>query len=598
MSVPNPLALVRQRLGLAPGPAPSAASDHEVLDGRAESLPSERLSLLERAVWSLVWLGVLVGAVNLWASWTSWPVINVLAPAMVAIALGGFALCWCGPSPRSWIHQGLGVASALVVAITPQIITLHTRLYYTTDAAALDHVATKVFVNGHNPYASSLAAAGQYLHTAAYFWTYTLSGGHVDSVSYPAGSFLFYAPAYALGFHHEVVDWMDLYAWIATALLVFFLVPRFLRWIAVLLALTGIFTGVFSSGGTDAAFLPFVVLALWHWDRYGRPKGAGAARWLGPIALGLACSIKQTPWFLVPFLVIGIWIETRRDGRSPLPVVTRYLAIVLGVFAAVNLPFIIWGAGAWWHATLLPLTQPLVADGQGLVSLAIHGLTGGADLSLLMDASLAVLLGLLAAYIAWYRQLKRIWLLLVPIPFFFSPRSFTGYLIDFFPAALVAILTVAPAPAALGERRWGRLSPAHFAFGALGALSAVLTTLALTSAPLTLSYDSAAIGPLEQHMFAVTVTATNNTGSTLTPHFMVDVGAAHPTGFWTAAHGRPVVIGPHRTVTVTIFPPPGTAAYLPPWASDSVVDAYTSNPRALSTTNEIWHNYIPRAKVP
>ncbi len=594
MSPLDRLSLLRRRLGLVSATRPEPTSG----DGHAELASTERIGLLERAIWSLVWLGILVGGVNLWGSWASWPVIDVLAPTMVAVALCGFAICWCAESPRSWAHQGLAMASALVVVTAPAAVAIHTRIYYETDSAALDHVAARVLVHGDNPYATSLGAAGQFLHTAAYFWTYTLNGGHVAGVSYPAGSFLVYAPAFALGFHHEVVDWMDLYAWLATAILLFALLPRFLRWIAVLVTLTGIFTGIFSGGGTDAMFLPFVVLALWHWDRFGRPRVAGVARWLGPIALGVACAIKQTPWFLAPFLVVGIWIETRRDGRSPLPVVARYLAIVLGVFAAINLPFIIWGADQWWHGTLLPLSQPLVADGQGLVSLAVHGLTGGADLSLLMDASLVALLGVLAAYVAWYRLLKRIWLLLLPIPFFVSPRSFTGYLIDFFPAALIALLTVDPASAPLPARRWGRLGSSQVVLGAAALVMVALSALSLTGAPMTLSFDSAVIGPSEQHMFAVTVTATNNTGATLTPHFMVDVGEPHPTGFWMPAHGRPVVIGAHRSVTVTLFPPVGTATYLPPWASDYVVDAYTSSPRALSTTQDIWHNYIPKTKMP
>jgi uncharacterized membrane protein len=597
MSVPNPLALIRQRLGLAPSGHPTSP-DGAASEGHAADIQSERLMLLERSVWSLVWLGVLVGGLNLWGSWSSWPVIDALAPTLVAVALIGFAICWCSPSPRSWIHQGLAMAGALVVVAAPQVVNIHTRIYYSTDSAALDHVAARLLVQGHNPYAASLSSAALLLKTPAYFWTYTLTGGHVGSVSYPAGSFLVYAPAFALGFHHEVVDWMDLYFWLASALLVFFLVPRFLRWIAVLLALSGIFVGLFSGGGTDAAFLPFAILAVWRWDRFGRPKGMGLARWVGPVALGLACAIKQTPWFLVPFLVVGIWIETRRDGRAPAPVVLRYVVIVIGVFAAVNLPFIIWGASQWWHGTLLPLSQPLVADGQGLVSFAVHGLTGGANLSLLMDASALALLAMLAAFVAWFGALKRIWLLLLPVTFFFSPRSFTGYLIDFFPAAIVALLTVDPARAPVTDWRWGRFRPSLVALGALAAATGVLAGVSLTSAPLTLTYRSADIGPSQQHMFAVTVTATNNTNATLTPHFMVDVGAAHPTGFWTAAHDRPVVIGPHRSVTVTLFPPAGTATYLPPWAADYVVDAYTASPRALSTTNDIWHNYIPKLAHP
>jgi hypothetical protein len=601
MSLPNPLVLIRRRLTLSRD-ADAAAPGGPYADpgGHASGTPTlseDRLTLLERYAWTLVWLGVLVGGLNLWGSWSSWPVVDVLAPLLVAVSLGGFAICWCSDSPRWWIHQGLAMGSALVSVTVPQVVNIHTRIYYATDSAALDHVAARALAHGHNPYTASLSSASLLLNTAAQFWTYTVSGGHVANVSYPAGSFLAYAPAFALGFHHQVVDWMDLYAWLASALLLFFLVPRYLRWLAVLITLTGIFTGMFSGGGTDVTFIPFAMLAVWHWDRYGKGKEAGIARWIGPIALGLACSIKQTPWFCVPFLVIGIYIETRRSGRSPVPVVTRYLGIVVAVFAAVNLPFAIWSLSAWWHGTLTPLTQPLVADGQGLVSLALHGLTGGADLKLLMVASALAYLGLVAAFVTWYPSMKRIWLILLPVAFFFSPRSFTGYLIDLFPVALVALITVQGAPRPERHLTWGRLRAGHLAIAALGLATSVTAVLSLViPPPLGLSVDGAAIGSDQQHLEAVTVTMTNRTGSALSPHFLVDVGAAHPAGFWMPGGGRPVVVGPHRTLTVTLFPPSPT--YFPPWASNWVVDAYTATPRALSTTNDLWHNYISKLKHP
>jgi len=520
----------------------------------------------------------------------------VLAPLLVALSIVGLAICWCARTPRWWLHQGLAMAGALSAVAAPQLISLHTRIFYLTDSAALDHVAARALAQGHNPYTTALSSTRLLLETPQSFWTYTLTGGHVSTVSYPAGSFLFYAPAFALGFRHQVVDWMDLYAWLAAALLLFFLLPRAWRWIAALVTLTGIFTAIFAGGGTDAAFLPFAMLALWRWDRFGRPKGGGLARWIGPVALGLACSIKQVPWFLIPFLVVGVAIETRRAGRSALPVVVRYAAIVAGVFLAVNLPFMIWSPGPWWHGTVLPLTQPLVADGQGVVALALHGLTGGVDLDQLTIASTLALLSLLVAFAAWYDVLKRIWLLLLPATFFFAPRSFTGYLVDLFPVAIVGLVTVERAPAATRHWTWRRFRVGRLVFGALAVATGALTAVSFIEAPLQVNFDSAAIGPDQQHLLAVVVTVTNTTAETVRPHFMVDLGLPHPTGFWVTPNGRPVVLGPHARSTVVLNPP--TPTYLPPWASDYVIYAYLDNPKSLSTTTEIWHNYIPEHLTP
>jgi len=594
MRLPNPLFPIRQRRSLFPD-ADEAATNGQPGGGGApvpEDLSADRLLLVERLAWSMVWLGILTGSFTLWHSWWSWPVVDVLAPALVAVSLIGFAICWCSSSPRSWLHAGLAMGAALVAVTVPQIVTIHSRIYYQTDSAALDHVATRVLAHGHNPYTTSLSSAGVLLNVAVRFWTYTVAGGHVSGLSYPAGTVLVYAPAFLLGFHHEVVDWMDLYAWLASAVLLFFLVPRYLRWLAVLIALTGIFTMLFAGGGTDAIVIPFVMLAVWRWDRYGKGKEAGLASWMGPIALGLACSIKQTPWFCVPFLVIGIYIETRRSGRSPLPVVARYLGVVLAVFAAVNLPFIIWSPAAWWHGTMMPLTQPLVPDGQGLVSLALHGLTGGVNVTLLEYASVFAYLAILVAFVTWYPWLKRIWLLLLPAFFFFSPRSFSTYLVDLFPVAVLAVITVAGATRPARHLAWGRFGVSHLTLGALAVATSVTAALSFTSAPLGLFVNATSIGSDRQHLKAVTVTVENRTGAPLSPHFMVNVGADHPDGFWTTAGDHPVVVGPHRSVTVTLFPPSPT--YFPPAASDWVVDAYTTNPGSLSTTNDIWHNYIPK----
>jgi hypothetical protein len=115
---------------------------------------------------------------------------------------------------------------------------------------------------------------------------------------------------------------------------------------------------------------------------------------------------------------------------------------------------------------------------------------------------------------------------------------------------------------------------------------------------LTLELVSADIASNQQHVFAVNVAVTNDTDATLHPRFMVDIGAPHPIGFWTTPHHQPVVIPPHATVGVTLFPPAQTLVYLPPWSADYVIQAYTSNPTALSTTADIWHNYIPKQPVP
>jgi uncharacterized membrane protein len=548
--------------------------------------PAGTGAVIERCAWSVVWLSVLTGGINLWGWWPSWSPAAVVAPAFVLLGIIGLAWTWLVPRPRSLIYQLVAMGSILSSMAIPQAIAIHTRQYYSTDSGAFNQVAARVLVHGQNPYQASMASAAQLLKNPELFWTYTVNGSHVTHVSYPAGSFLFEVPALWFGFHHQVSDWMDLYAWIATGILLFVILPASLRWLAALIAVTPIFVGVFSSGGTDALFVPFLVLAVWRWDRFGGGRQAGMARWSGPIALGVACAIKQTPWFCVPFLVLGVVLEARRSDRPALRLAGLYLGIVALVFAAVNLPFFIWQPSAWVHGNLIPFQQPLVADGQGLISLAIHGITGGVALPLLTLASALVYVALLIAMVVWFPAMKRIWLFLLPIVFFVAARSLTSYLVDFFPAAVIAALTVG----AVSTRARTitavrvRIRVVAMVTAAVAAVAAVVVAgLAFASAPLQLGIVGVKTSNKAVTLNSVTVTVDNQTDGRVTPHFMVIIGSGHPSGYWTRAGGRPVVLAPHGSATVTLYPPLYTSA--PNHGDHWLVAAYTSSPQALSTSS-------------
>ncbi len=561
----------------------------------ADTASAESGTVIQRCGWSLVWFGILTAGLGLWSEWSSWPGAAVVAPLLVCSGIAGTVAVWLVRDPTARVIQWAGLGAGLLAVGVPQGVGIHVRQYYTTDSASFNQVAARILLHGGNPYATSMASAANLLKPPSHFWTYTVDGGHVTQVSYPAGSFLLQIPAMALGFHHEIADWMDLGAWLVTGVLLFVLLPATLRWLSVLVLLISVLVATFSNGGTDALFLPFLVVAVWRWDRFATGQAAGMARWIGPLALGMACAIKQSPWFCVPFLVVGLGLEARRRGQGPWRVPARYLAIVVAVFMACNLPFIIWGPRTWLHGTFLPLTQPLVADGQGLVTLALHGLTGGVVFVLLSVAGALTYLALMAGFALWYPRMKAIWLFLLPAVLFVPGRSLSSYLIDFFPAALVAALTVgAPArvaPAtATSVRRWS----ARAAVAVPAAAAAAVCAAAFTSAPLQLSVVGVRTSDATQHLEAVTVTVHNLTGHSVTPHFMVSIDSGHPSGFWLPASGnRPVVLGPLATATVTLHPTSYT--WSPSHGGYWLVTAYSSGPNALSTSPlQYWVLGSPR----
>jgi hypothetical protein len=570
----------------APGADPAEAP---YLDPNVAVLPSptyRSTHLAERGAWSLVWLAVVTAGVNLWGFWWWSPAVVALAPVMIAGGLVGIASSWLVGNPRSRVFQGVTLGAVIVAALFPQSIEISTRSFYSTDSAAFDQVAARALSHGADPYVAPMSGVARLLSVPSKYWTYTVDGGHVSHFSYPAGSFLLSLPATALGIHLPV-DWTDLTAWLATIVLLFALVPAPLRWLVALLGLTPYFVGSFTSGGTDAMFLPFLVMAVWRWDRYGRASEPGPARWIGPISLGVACAIKQTPWFAVPMLVTGIALEARRMGCAPMRLCLRYLLTVLAVFAAVNLPFLIWHTGAWLHGTLIPLSGGLVADGQGLVTLATHGLTGGVNLKMLNLAGALAMVGAVAALVAWYQQLKRVWPLLLTFPFFFSPRSLSSYLVDLVPVVLVAALSVESVPSRASEDRMPprglRVRPSVLVVAGSCTGLVIASFLAFSGPPLQLSVRGVVTSHAGTELNAVTVSVVNRTPQRLVPHFLVNAGTSQNyEGFWRPSGRRLAALGPHDSETITLYPPASTRA--PRRGARWLVEAYTLDPTWLSTS--------------
>ncbi len=370
------------------------------------------------------------------------------------------------------------------------------RQYYSTDSGAFNQVAAHLALHGANPYTHTMAAASQLLQTPSDYWTYTVTGGHINAVSYPAGSFLMEVPALWLGFQHQIVDWMDLLAWLVTGALIFVLVPSSLRWIGPLLVTIPIYADVFGSGGTDAVFLPFLVLAVWRWDRFCSRPGRRPGPLGGPGGARPGLRHQADP--VVLRAVPGRGPVPRVPGRRSPPGAYRGRLPGRGGGGVhvVNLPYILWSPSAWAHGTVLPFAKPLVADGQGLVTLALHGVTRGVSLPLLTLASVLVYVSLVAALVVWYPGMKRLWMLLLPLTFFVAARSLLSYLLDLYPAAIVAAVTVAPVAAARAARpaharTGGRLRlPLGLAALVPAAAAVVVSVLAFSSPPLQLDVAS------------------------------------------------------------------------------------------------------------
>jgi hypothetical protein len=208
-------------------------------------------------------------------------------------------------------------------------------------------------------------------------------------------------------------------------------------------------------------------------------------------------------------------------------------------------------------------------------------------LDLLSLAGALAMVGSVAAFVAWYPQLKRIWPLLLTIPFFISPRSLSSYVIDLFPVALVAALSVDPAPRhRADERRTPRqkLARPSVLVVALSGVGVVLASLvAFSGPPLQLSVRSIITSHDGRQLNAVTVSVVNGTSAPVVPHFLVNTATSRDyEGFWIPSERGPVVLEPHVRETIMLRPPAIQVA--PRRGARWLVEAYTVDPSWLSTS--------------
>jgi hypothetical protein len=330
---------------------------------------------------------------------------------------------------------------------------------YHNDAIALNECAARLLISGQDPYATlnifdcydarvigadrtTPLKRGLFADVTRYpsddqldaAWALRQrEGGNVEFVtrpSYPALSILALVPFVALGIDTNYVYLTCLL--LAMALIVW-RAPSGIR----PFVLTGLLGAsclmAFTVGGSVDVLYALPLVAAWLWrDRLG-----------GALAFGAAAAVKQIAWFVAPFYLIAV--VTTSGWRAA----AKQAMAAAAVFAATNLPFVLWHPGDWLAGVLTPVLEPMFPRGAGLVFLSTSGglplLPTNAYLAMEGLAMLACLL------IAWRtrRTSPEMGIALALVPLYFAWRSLFSY---FFLIPLFAF-------AALVRMPLGRLSP-------------------------------------------------------------------------------------------------------------------------------------------
>ncbi len=326
---------------------------------------------------------------------------------------------------------------------------------YHNDAIALNECAARLVLEGRDPYASldifdcyerlgiganrtTPLRRGQFADVVVYptddqldaAWERRARKGGVENVefvsrpSYPALSFLLIVPFVALGWDTNRLYVLCL---IAAMALVVLRTPIGLRPFMLTAVLGAASLAAFTVSGSADLLYVLPLAAAWLWRE---------RRW-SSVAYGIAAATKQLAWFFAPFYLIAV--VTTHGWREGL----RRAATSAAVFAATNLPFILWHPADWTLGVTTPISEPMFPRGAGIIFLGTNG-----GLPLLPASAYLALEGLCALAclaVAWRsrRTSPELGVVLALMPLFFAWRSLFSY---FFLVPLFAAVAVARMP--------------------------------------------------------------------------------------------------------------------------------------------------------
>jgi hypothetical protein len=324
------------------------------------------------------------------------------------------------------------------------------------DATALCHQATENLLHGENPYASGniVKAIEEYggasdritprregIFTSVFpypteaemkeAWQKaldnpTLSTPEIETrMNYPAGSFELPALFMWLG----IKDIRLVYLIFVVLALggVIRLTPKQFRWPLVSVIIVGLaFWNSIAGGETGSLAFPFMLLG-WVLFRKGP--------WASAILMGIAMSVKQTAFFLVPFYLVLMF---HSFGIKKTILVAGTMA---GIFLATNLPFIIRDPMLWMNSMGAPMSEDFFPVGAGMVTLITSGL-----INIQSPAVFTLMEGfVMGVGLTWYflncRKYPHTGPILAFFPLFFAWRSLWSYFfyIDIIVVAAVII---------------------------------------------------------------------------------------------------------------------------------------------------------------
>ena len=537
-----------------------------------------------RALSAVAAASLLVGLGTVWVDATAArPGFGLIVTLCFVAVLSLVIAALCCRGRRALMRVDVAV---LVIASLIELAHLHRFVVrgfaYSADEGVLTTHAINAVRHGINPYGLA------WPHAVALFPTQLMGGGIVDRFDYPALSIVLGAAAGLVWHGLATPAVIDGVALIATGGIMFVAFPPRLRPLAVLVIFAISFDATRAASGDPAVVaLPFLAVALWHWPTVGAGGRLGRSGATRAVGLGLAAATQQLAWFIVPFIVVGMWRVRRGElsTRESIIVIGRYLGISAATFALVNAPFAVANPLDWWRGVTAVLTQHALIWGPGLAMISDNILPGSGALGFYSYATGLLYVAFLVMFAVGIRRFGTVAAVLPMVVFLLSIRSEDTYYVVFAPVWIITAATVSRADFATARP----LSLPTWLEGRRMIRGATVALFAPTIACLTVAL--ATPRPLHMHVLStirsghrlvseITVEVHNISGHLIEPHFVLATYGR--TGrYWRIASGPSELVA-GQDATLELLPP--SSHHAKPGASIRLI-AVSDHPETISTVN-------------
>lgn len=276
----------------------------------------------------------------------------------LAMLMGFMALTTTLPRRAVWIILGAMLFSVVCSAYINSVT--YTPNDFSTDNSKIVEYSLHVLKAGKNPYAWDYTDAFRVYRNLAgiTFWT---DGSYQHRLTYPILPTLLLWVYDLVGLGQTAIVGVSFF--MLLVVLLFTQTTQLRPLILLPLFIIAEFSGGSLVGILDIVTSTLIVGMILAWKR---PV-------LRAVLFGLACSFRQQPWFVAPFLLITLWYE---GGAIPIRWrrIALFIGVSVGVFVTLNLPFFLMSPVDFLRGAFEPLYALFDVHGVGLNAIWAFGL--------------------------------------------------------------------------------------------------------------------------------------------------------------------------------------------------------------------------------